>query len=176
MKSIGSYLLTGAGVLVLGALIVGYFTFGSVDAGEANKQLLLEASLAKKADHYAKCYNSINYGTTMVGNVSISYLYHHEVDRLHEIENAFMEQVKQQCEKPVAEYEAEYKKLAEMDRKLAEEASWKSFLFSWVNPPDSSQVDSLEPSTVRFSSGNPMTNFIFTREEVEKFFQESLAT
>lgn len=176
MNNIGSFLLTGLGVIVVGALVVGYLFFGSTDPSLEKKHLLLGASLNANRDEYAKCYNSINYGSTTVGTVSISYLMNYSVDRLHEIENAFMEQVNQKCEKPVADYEKEYKEFAELDEKLSTESGWKSFVFGGGNSPRTFNPNDLEPSTVRMTSGNPLTNVIFTKEEVEKFFQEKLAT
>jgi hypothetical protein len=130
----------------------------SKPAGDkVNRATLASAYLEKNKDNYAKCYNSINYGPSVVGDVGLGHYSYNSTDeekaKIKAVENDYNQQIKSKCQKPVTDYESEYQ-------------AYKQ------NTNES--IDTYQPSVVRVQAGNPLDNFIFTRADVEQYFNEKL--
>jgi hypothetical protein len=81
-----------------------------------------------------------------------------------------MNDVKKQCDGVTASYESKYE---DYEKKLKEAASagWIAFLIGG-RQAEGEKVESLE--MVRFKTGDALTYFIFTKDDVEKYFNSHL--
>jgi hypothetical protein len=151
------YILGGLTIAVL--LGVGVVeNENSKPAGDkVNKATLASAYLERNKDYYAKCYNSINYGPSVVGDVALSHYAYNSTDeekaKIKAVESDYNQQIKSKCQQPVADYETQYQ-------------AYKQ------NTQDS--ADSYQPAVVRVQAGNPLEYLIFTKADVEKYFDERL--
>ncbi len=70
------------GLLIAGVLIIGVLSGvkGAPSMEVANKHTLAMAYMGENKESYAKCYNSINYGSSTIGKVSLSYLTYNTTD------------------------------------------------------------------------------------------------
>lgn len=168
-------------VVILGALGFYLVDKNSEQAAKEQKLFLLEATMYKSTDKYAECYNSINYGTTMIGNVRLDIIGQNfgndsiTIERLDKIEESFMDGVKAECNATVADYENKYVEYKRLSDETSETANWLSFLVGGSqNQTIGNKLTEFEPSMVRVLSGNSLENFIFTKEDVEKYFREQL--
>jgi hypothetical protein len=173
MKKIVTIIVTS--LLFIGAAYI-YITL-STKQNDSNEQIAhLKSRLLISSKQYAKCYNSINYGSYMVGDVSLSHLRFDSTDaekaHLKSIESDFINTVKKQCNNTVREYEQTYKDYFNKSSE-AESLGWIAFLIGGTTVA-SEQVDELGPQLVRFNAGDPLTYFIFTKQDVEEFYRQKL--
>jgi hypothetical protein len=151
------YILGGLAIVALLGLGVIENEQSKPAGNKVNSALLASAYLEKNKDGYAKCYNSINYGPSVVGDVALSHYSYNSTDeekaKIKSIENEYNQQIKSKCQQVVTDFENQYQIYKQ-------------------NTQDS--VDNFEPSVVRIHAGNPLENFIFTRAEVEQYFNEKL--
>jgi hypothetical protein len=151
------YILGGIAVVALLGLGVVENEHSKPAGDKVNNAILASAYLEKNKDGYAKCYNSINYGPSVVGDVALSHYSYNSTDeekaKIKSIENEYNQQIKSKCQQVVTDFENQYK-------------TYKQ------NTQDS--VDNFEPSVVRIHAGDPLDNFIFTRADVEQFFKMKL--
>lgn len=175
MKRVTSITLACIVLFAAATTILAYLSLSNKQ-GQLNDQVTtLELEIKTGAEKYTRCYYSVNNGSYMVGDVSLSHLRFDSTDaekaRLHEIESDFMNDVKQQCGSVIAGYESKY---AEYQKKSEEVANtgWIAFLVGG-NQVDGERIESLE--LLRFRTGDALTYFIFTKESVEKYFNQKLA-
>lgn len=169
-------------IVVASTALLGFvsivFVYSSLASrrGQLNEQVTkLELELRVGADKYTRCYYSINNGSYMVNDVSLSHLRYDSTDaekaQLNKIENDFMNDIKKRCDSVVANYESkhtEYKKKQEE----AASAGWITFLVGGRQVADD-QIDDL--SMVRFRMGDALTYFTFSKDDVENYFKQRLA-
>lgn len=157
---------------------VGYTVLIADSDNTENKQalFLLEATLNKTKDKYAQCYNSVNYGEILVGNVKLSYFEPDMADskkaKLDDAEKSFLADVANKCDATIKEYESKYQEYKSLSEKTGETISWLSLLIGGGdNQPIGMRVTELEPSMVRFQ-GSQFSNYTFSEEEVKQYFKE----
>jgi hypothetical protein len=175
MKRIVSIALSYIALLGFVAIVFVYLSLSNKQ-GELNEQMTkLELGLQTGAEKYTRCYYSINNGSYVVNDVSLSHLRYDSTDaekaQLDKIETDFMNNVKKQCDSVIANYESKH---AEYEKRAAEAASagWITFLIGG-RQVDGGQINDL--NVIRFKTGDALTYFIFTKEDVEKYFSQRLA-
>lgn len=161
--------------------IVGYTVIKADSDNTKNKQalFLLEATLNKTKDKYAQCYNSVNYGEILVGDVKLSYLNFDTTDaqkvKLDSIERSFLSDIAAKCKGTIAEYESKYQEYKNLSEKTGETSSWLSLLIGGgENQPIGTRVTELEPSMVRFHSSQ-FSNYTFSEQDVRQYFRENMS-
>ncbi len=175
MKRVVSIALIAPALLGLVAFVFVYLSLSNKQ-GQLNDQLTsLELELKTGAEKYARCYYSVNNGNYMVSDVSLSHLRYDSTDaekaQLDKIESDFMNNVKKQCDGVIANYETKH---AEYEKTLHDFAAsgWVSLLIGG-NQAGDPQIDNLE--ALRFKTGDALTFFTFTKQDVEKYFDQRLA-
>ena len=172
---LGSIILVG---LVVGAIFF-YLTGGS-NPDTANKLLIQTAYLAKSKESYARCYNSINHGTSLIGDVRLGIKGENfnddsiTSDRLNEIEALFMETVRLECEKTIDDYQSTYDNAVKYQGEIdsSNNGLW-NFLFGSASGQTSArELNLVEPAYARMSI--PFNNYVFTEQEVKDYFDEQL--
>lgn len=167
------------GLLVGLILVVGILELvrGAPSSELTQRNLLAKAYLDKNKDEYVKCYNSLNGGKVLVGDVKFGYLSYDTDDatkaKLNEAESAFMANVKAKCDKSVADYETNFDTL----KQTTEEIAWvsRSKLDALLDrPPEKADYSSYEPGMVRILYDDPFSNLTFTKAEVEAFYSQRM--
>jgi hypothetical protein len=171
------------GSIILAGLIVGviyfYLTSGS-NPETANKLMIQTSYLAKSKESYARCYNSINHGTSLIGDVRLEIKRENfnndsiTSDRLDEIEKSFMDSVKLQCQKTVDDYQTAYDSAVIYQDEIEDSSNgmW-NFLFGSANGQASTQDLSLiEPAYARMSLS--FNDYVFTEQQVKGYFISQL--
>ncbi len=174
MKRVVSIALVCIALLGFIAFVFIYLSLSNRQ-GQLNDQLMsLEVELKTGVEKYTRCYYSVNNGSYMVSDVSLSHLRYDSTDaekaQLDKIESDFMNDVKKQCSGVIASYESKY---AEYEKKSKEaaSASWITFLIGG-RQVGGGQVDNLE--ALRFRTGDALSYFTFTKLDVEKYFDQKL--
>lgn len=179
MKKVLIGIAIAIAAIVIG--IVGYTVIKADSDNTKNKQalFLLEATLNKTKDKYTQCYNSVNYGEILVGNVKLSCLNFDTTDsekaKLDDIEKSFLADVASKCDVTIKEYESKYQEYKSLSEKTGETSSWLSLLIGGSdNQPIGMRVTELEPSMIRFQ-GSQFSNYTFSEEEVKQYFKEKMS-
>lgn len=173
MHKVVPIVLSVLAFIILAGLVTGYISLSSQQGKLAQQVTKSQTVLLTTGDQYAKCYNSVNYGSSTVMDVSLTYLKYNSTDaekeKLNQIESDFMAEVEDRCSTKISAYEDEYKQY-ETSVKEYEESGWINFLVggSVVETPP----EDLSPSRVRMNAGFPLTTLIFTKEEVNQYFAE----
>jgi len=171
-------------VAVIAAGALGFFLLDKSSEQTAKEQrlFLIEAKLNKSTEKYAKCYNSVNYGTSLIGDVRLKIIGENFYDdsitpqRLDVIQESFMDTVRSKCDATIAGYENDYDEYKRLSEQTGETASWLSLLIGGTQSPSiGNKLTEFDPSMVRVFSGSSFNNYIFTKEEVEIYFSEKLA-
>jgi hypothetical protein len=169
--------LVGILVIVIGALLL--LPNGTVDQSTVNEYTVQKAYLSKKGESYARCYNSINYGSVTIGDARLALRTPENFNtidnnKLDEIEVSFVKSVKDKCQKTVDDYETTYKNLQATQEKIqnTETAWWVLLLGSPTRQLGIEDISRLEPSLARMQV--PFNDFIFTKAEAVDYFQERL--
>jgi|GEM_PF-1309570 len=166
-------------LLAVGVLFI--YRTGGANPQTANDLLDKTAYLSKSKDGYSRCYNSINYGTSLIGDVRLqikSENFNNDSitsDRLDAIEKSFMDTVKLECQKTVDDYQLAYDKAVKDQEELqsSTNALW-NFLFGSANGQTSTQdLSSFEPTRARMSIA--FNDYVFTKQEVKDYFDEQLS-
>lgn len=170
MKRIISIVLTCITLLGFVAIVFVYVSLSNRQ-GQLNEQVTkLELELRTGAEKYTRCYYSINNGSYMVSDVSLSHLRYNSTDtekaQLDKIESDFMDGIKKQCDDVVASYETKYEEYKKKSNE-AVSAGWMALLIGG-RQMSGRQVDDL--SIIRFRTGDALTYFVFTKEDVEEYF------
>jgi hypothetical protein len=174
-------IITGSILLAIAVVGVAYLYFtGGTNPQTASDMLNKTAYLAKSSESYARCYNSINYGTSLIGDVRLQILsdnfYDKSItsDRLDIIQNSFMESVKQKCQKTVDDYQQAYDGATKDKEEInsSENALW-NFLFGFTRNRSTTQdLSTYAPARARMTI--PFNDYVFTQEQVQDYFKEQL--
>jgi hypothetical protein len=169
------------GLLIAGVLVIGMLSGvkGAPSMEIANKNTLAKAYMEKNKDSYAKCYNSINYGSSTIGSVSMSYLTYNTDEatkaKLKALETSYAAKIKDQCQKQVEEYETSFSDYKSTSEEIA--VSSQSLLDKMLGgkpETDSADLRQYDPPLVRLMSGSAFTNTVFTEQEVKDYFKQEL--
>lgn len=164
--------------LVIGALSL-YIT-GGTNPKTANDLLLQTAYLSKSKESYSRCYNSINYGTSLIGDVRLQIKSENfsndsiTSNRLDTIEKSFMDSVKLECQKTVDDYRLAYDKAIKDQEEVESSgnALWNFFLGSAQGQQSTQDLSSFEPSRARMSLA--FNDYVFTEQQVKDYFMAQL--
>lgn len=173
-------IILGSIVLGLAAIGVLYFYFTGGSNPQTPSDLLTTSYLEKSKESYARCYNSINYGTSLIGGVRLSILSENFYDksinseRLDTIEKSFMDTVKLECQKTVDDYQLAYDKAVKDQEEVqsSTNALW-NFLFGSANgQPSVQDLSPFDPARARMSIA--FNDYVFTEQEVKDYFNQQL--
>jgi len=153
---------------------------GTPSMETVNSNTLTLAYLQKNDDSYATCADSVEYGISMVNDVILANTHYGmtqaDSTKLNSIGADFMTQVKKQCTKPIADYKNKYATLKKTSEDIAKT---KQSLFSKMlkNKPEVDQANlrAYDPDTIKLTSGDALSNFIFTKTDVEQYFTKRLS-
>jgi len=171
------------GSTILLALIVGAISLcitGGSNPDKASELMKQTAYLTKSKESYARCYNSINYGTTLIGDVRLAIKDENFNDdsitseRLNAIENTFMDTVKSKCQKTVDDYQQSYDAAVINHEEIQSSSNtlWSLFFGSANSQLPSQSLNSLAPASVRMELA--YSDCIFTEQDVKRYFEEQL--
>ncbi len=168
--------LAVAGFLIASLLFPGEYLTDE----QSNDYLLRKAYMAKNAEPYARCYNSVNHGQVLLDDVELdikSYHYHDPSitsERLNKIGKRFLENVKKQCNKTLTDYEDAYKDALEIQKTANSlQGAWWTFLVGGSkNEIASEDLSSYTPDNARLSLF--FTEYVFTRDDVQEFYDKEL--
>lgn len=172
---LGSTLLL---VLIVGA--INLFIAGGSNPDTASDLIKQTAYLTKSKESYARCYNSINYGTSSIGDVRLKIKGENfnndsiTSERLDVIEKSFMDTVKLKCQKVVDDYQQSYD-MAVKDQEEIQGSSnvlWNLFFGSVNSQPSRQDIDSLAPASARM--GIAYNDYIFTEMDAKDYFDKQL--
>lgn len=172
---VGSILLL---LIVLGVAYV-YIT-GGVNS-ETVSDLNLQTEYLKKNDEsYARCYNSVNYGASLLGNVRLRVLSENFNNisitsaRLDAIQEKFMSGVKAKCQKSINDYELAYKKATTDQHEInsAQNAFLDYFFGSARGLPSMDDLSSYAPASARIRLA--FNDCIFTEKDAKEYFETEL--
>ncbi|MBH2007607.1 hypothetical protein I8H83_03320 [Candidatus Saccharibacteria bacterium] len=172
------------GSIILAGLVVGAISFyvtGESNPETANKLMIQTAYLAKSKESYARCYNSINYGTSLIGDIRLEIKGENfnndsiTSDRLDEIEASFMDTVKLKCQKTVDEYQSAYDDAVKYHSEIesSNNGLWNILFGSADSPPSTQDLGSFEPAYVRMSIA--FNDYVFSEQDVEEYFKKELS-
>lgn len=172
-------LLVGLVVIVLIVLIF-IFPGESMNADDLNSYVINKAYLAKNGESYARCYNSVNYGTSGLIDVELSLKSEYfndprvSYEKIKEAEDNFLDNIKQRCDKIIGDYESAYKKADEIQKKSNSlNIGWHTFLFGSESQSIlSNKISSYSPTSARMTVA--FNDYIFTYDEARKFYKEKL--
>lgn len=176
--------MLGTVAKIIGGILVGIimlvstlaFIKGSANTETTQRNLLAKAYLDKNKNGYIKCHNSLTTGDMLIGNVKWSYLSYDTPDakkaRLNETEAAFKAQVNSQCEKPIADYEANLKTLKETDAEIAN-ASRSVLDIALGFRAEDKDYSNYEVARLRLAS-DPFTDLVFTENDVKQFYLKEM--
>ncbi len=168
----------GLVLLVVGVLFI--YRTGGANPQTANDLLDKTAYLSKSKDGYSRCYNSINYGTSLIGDVRLqikSENFNNDSitsDRLDAIEKSFMDSVKLECQKTVDDYQQAYDKAVKDQEEIqsSSNALWNFFFGSMSSQPSVQDLSSFEPARARMSIA--FNDYVFTEQQVKGYFEKQL--
>jgi len=172
---LGSITLAG---LVVGAIF--FYVTGGSNPDTVNKLMIQTAYLAKSKESYARCYNSINHGTSLIGDVRLEIKGENfnndsiTSDRLDEIEKSFMDTAKRACQKTVDDYQNTYDSAVKYQNEIDSSNSglWNFLFGSASDQPSAQDLSLVEPAYVRMSVA--FNDYIFTEQEVKDYFEKDL--
>ena len=168
---------------ILLALIVGainLYVTGGPNSDTTSDLIKQTAYLTKSKESYARCYNSTNYGTSLIGDVRLTIKGENFNDdsvtseRLDIIENSFMNTIKDECQKKVDDYQQAYDRAIEDQEEInsPSNALWK-FLFGFTQTQPSFQDLSLySPALARTTVA--FNDYVFTDQQVKTYFEKEL--
>lgn len=172
-------LLVGLVIIVL-IILVFIFPGETMSTIDLNNYVINKAYLAKNGESYARCYNSVNYGTSGLIDVELSLKSEYfndprvSYEKIKEVENNFLNSIKQRCDKTISDYESAYKKADEIQKKSNSlNIGWQTFLFgggSWSI--SSNEISSYSPTSARMIVA--FNDYVFTYDEARKFYKEKL--
>lgn len=172
-------LLIGFCVAVV-AIILLMFPGDAMSSDDMRDYTLSKAYLAKNTEQYAKCYHSVNYGTSGLIDVELALRSEYfndprvSAETMKPVEESFMNNVKQECEKPIADYEAAYNKAQAVQEKSSNlSVGWRTFVFGGSNQSISAS-EVLEHSPARARMFVAFNDYVFTEDEAKVFYKVQL--
>lgn len=150
---------------------------GTPSTDTTNKNTLALAYLDKNKDSYAKCARSVDYGDTVISDVVLENTHYGmtqtEQNHLQQLAADFKAQVKQQCDKPIADYKQNYATYKQTEQQIAKDTQ---SVFSKIlgNKPevDEASLRQYDPDTLKLTNGDPLSDYVFTKADVEQYFAE----
>lgn len=172
-------LLIGACLVVIAGLLF-IFPGDTMSSKDLNDYTVGKAYLAKNTEEYARCYNSVNYGTSGLSDVELALMSEYFNDprvsseTMKPVEQSFMNGIKQRCDKPISDYESAYKKAEAVQEKSESlKVGWRTFLFERENQSTpSSEISQYSPASARITVA--FNDFVFTADEVRSFYKDKL--
>lgn len=163
----------GLVLLVVGVLFI--CRKDGVNPRTANDLLDKTAYLSKSKDSYSRCYNSINYGTSLIGDVRLQIKSENfnddsiNSDRLNIIEKSFMDTVvSPKCEKVITDYETAYEAAVADSHELEGHEVWNFFFGATLSQPATRDLSGFQSSRARMSIA--FNDYVFTEQEVKDYF------
>lgn len=172
-------LLVGLGALVVVGLLF-MFPGDAMSSDDMQEYTLSKAYLAKNTVQYARCYNSVNYGASGLGDVEISLMSEYFNDprvsseRMKQVKQSFMNGIKQKCGKPINDYESAYKKAETIQSKSENlKVGWRTFVFDGGNQLiPSSEIYQYVPANARMTIA--FNDYVFTFDEAKTYYVKQL--
>lgn len=160
--------------------VIFFYLTGGSNPSTASSLLDQTTYLTKSKDTYSRCYNSINYGTSLIGDVRLKIKGENfnddsiTSDRLDAIEKSFMDSVKLECQKTVDDYQQAYDKAIKDQEEMGSSgnAVWNFLFGSMRSQPSTQDLSSFEPARVRMSVA--FNDYVFTEQEVRDYFDKQL--
>jgi len=168
--------VVGSFVVVAILLLVGLNeAHGTPPSDTLNKHTLALAYLEKNAESYGKCARSVDYGDVVITDVTIENTHYGmtqaDIDRLDRTASDFRTQVKQQCNKPIADYRQNYTTYKQTEQEIAKDTQpLLSKLIGSKPEVNNASLRQYNPDTLKLTSGNPLSDYIFTKADVEQYF------
>lgn len=166
-----------AGIVIIGAIFF-YFN-GGPNPEKATDLTLQTAYMAKNSESYARCYNSVNHGASLIGDVRLKILSENFYDdsinseRLDVVEKSFMDVVvNPKCQSVIADYETAYKTAVIDKNELQGHELWSFFFGSTLSQPTTQDLSEFESSRARMSIA--FNDYVFTQQEVKDYFDKEL--
>ena len=169
------------GLVVIGLIVLIFIFPGeSMNTDDLNSYVINKAYLAKNGESYARCYNSVNYGTSGLIDVELSLKSEYfndprvSYEKIKEVEDSFLNSIKQRCDKIVSDYESAYKKTDEIQKKSESlSMGWRTLLLGGNSQSISSnEISSYSPTSARMTVA--FNDYVFTYDEARKFYKEKL--
>jgi len=165
-------------LVVIGLLLL--FPGDAMSSDDMRDYTLSKAYLAKNTEQYARCYNSVNYGASGLGDVEISLMGEYFNDprvsseTMKSIQEDFLNVIKQKCNKTLSDYESAYKKAEAIQKKSESlKVGWATFVFGGGSRSISAtEILSYNPSNARMTV--EFNDYIFTADEAKSFYKEQL--
>lgn len=156
------------------------FPGDAISSNEMRDYTLSKAYLEKDAGHYARCYNSVNYGISGLTDIELALMSEHFNDprvnseTMKPVEQRFINEIKQKCDKIIDDYESAYKKAETIQsRSESLKLGWRTFVFGGGNQSiPSGEISQLAPANARMTVA--FNDYIFTAEEAKGFYEEQL--
>lgn len=166
-------------------LVVAGFLFmfrgDTMSPDDMRSYTLSKAYLEKNTEQYARCYNSINYGTSGLIDIELALMSEYFNDsrvnseQMKPVAERFMNDIKRKCEKPINDYESAYNKVEAVQKKSESLAiGWRTFVFGGGQQfiPMSSVMPYSPPSARLTVSFN---DYVFTEQEAIDYFKKELS-
>lgn len=156
------------------------FSGDSMNSDDMREYTLSKAYLEKNTEQYARCYNSVNYGTSGLTDIELALMSEYfndprvSSDTMKPVEQSFMNRIKQKCDKSINDYESAYKKAEAIQQKSGSlKVGWKTFVFGGGNPSiPSSEITQYSPASARMTVA--FNDYVFTADEAKTFYEEQL--
>ncbi|MCA0228383.1 hypothetical protein LCH21_02940 [Patescibacteria group bacterium] len=171
-------LISICAVIVIGLLFM--FPGDTISSDDIHDYTLNKAYLAKNTEQYARCYNSVNYGTSGLTDIELALMSEHFNDprvsseTMKPIEQSFMNEVKQKCDKFINDYESAYKKVEAIQSKSQSlRVGWRTFVFGSGNQSmPSGEIFQYSPSSARMKTS--FNDYVFTEQDATEYFKKQL--
>ena len=165
-------------MIAIGLLFI--FPGDTMNSDDIRDFTLSKAYLAKNTEQYARCYNSVNYGTSVLTDIELALMSEYFNDprvsseTMKPVEQSFMNGIKQKCDKSINDYESAYKKVEAIQQKSESlKVGWRTFVFGGANqsiPP--SEISQYSPANARMTVA--FNDNIFTADEAKMFYKDQL--
>lgn len=171
--------LIGICVLVVAGLLF-LFPGDAMSSDDVLHYTLGKAYLEKNTKQYARCYNSVNYGTSGLTDVELALMSEYFNDprvsseTMKPVEQSFMDGIKQKCDKSINDYESAYNKAEAVQQKSESlKVGWRTFVFGGGSQSiPSSEISQYSPASARMTVA--FNDYIFTEQEARDYFQSQL--
>ena len=169
-------LLIGICVLAVAGLLF-MFPGDAMSSNDMRDYTLSRAYLAKNTEQYARCYNSVNYGVSGLTDVELALMGEYFNDprvsseTMKPVEQSFMNEIKQKCDKTISDYESTYEKADVIQSKSENlKVGWRTFVLGDGNQAiPSSDISQYSPSHARLkSSFNDYVLLIKKRQNISR--------
>lgn len=165
-------------VVVIGLLFL--FPGDTLSSDDTQEYSLSKAYLEKNIEQYALCYNSVNYGTSGLTDIELALMSEYFNDprvsseTMRPVEQSFMHEIKQKCDKSINDYESAFKKAETIQNKSESmRVGWRTFMFgsgdSSLHPGEVSQY---RPALARTKLA--FNEYIFTSDQARSYYIEHL--